>query len=178
MTELQKLNAKTVSQRMNAGDFVVIDIREKDEYAREHIKGAISLPLSQLDKTPITIDAHQKAVFHCRSGMRTDENCARLAAHATGDAFILEGGLNEWKKAGLPLAVNKSAPLEINRQVQITAGTLILLGVLLGFLVHPALFAISAFVGAGLTFAGISGWCGMALLLNAMPWNRTAPSQI
>lgn len=172
MNKLQKLDAKTVLNHMKKGDVVVIDIREKDEYAREHIEGAVSLPLSQLDKAPITIHANKSAVFHCRSGIRTDENCAILAEHATGDAFILEGGLNEWKKAGLPLEVNTSAPLEINRQVQITAGAIVLLGVFLGLLVHASFFAISAFVGMGLMFAGISGWCGMAKLLGAMPWNR------
>jgi hypothetical protein len=60
------------------------------------------------------------------------------------------------------------------RQVQIVAGLLVLTGVVLGFVLNPAFFGISAFVGAGLTFAGISGWCGMAKLLALMPWNRRA----
>ncbi len=51
-------------------------------------------------------------------------------------------------------------------------GVATLIGVLLGWFVAPAWFGLSAFVGAGLMFAGISGWCGMATLLQAMPWNR------
>ena len=75
---------------------------------------------------------------------------------------------------GLPTAVNKGAPLELMRQVQIAAGSLVLIGVLMGSMVHPGFFGLSAFVGAGLTFAGVSGWCGMARLLSVMPWNRAA----
>jgi predicted branched-subunit amino acid permease len=58
------------------------------------------------------------------------------------------------------------------RQVQIAAGSLVVIGVLLGALVHPGFYALSAFVGAGLVFAGVSGFCGMARLLVLMPWNR------
>ncbi|MDJ0922178.1 MAG: rhodanese family protein [Henriciella sp.] len=172
MTTLTKLNPKTAADRLKAGDAVLIDIRERDEYAREHIPGAISLPVSALDDADLTLEADQHAIFHCKSGMRTDANCARLAQHVDGEAFTLEGGLDAWRALGLPTAKDAKAPLEINRQVQITSGSLVLIGVLLGWFVTPALFGLSAFVGAGLMFAGISGWCGMATLLQAMPWNR------
>ena len=85
---------------------------------------------------------------------------------------MIVGGLESWRKAGLPIAIDRKAPLELMRQVQIAAGSLILAGVLLGWLVAPAFFALAAFVGAGLTFAGATGFCGMARLLAAMPWNR------
>ena len=85
---------------------------------------------------------------------------------------MLEGGLEAWKKAGLPTALDTKQPIEIMRQVQITAGSLVLLGVALGFLVAPGFFLLSGFVGAGLTLAGATGFCGMAKLLALMPWNR------
>jgi rhodanese-related sulfurtransferase len=88
--------------------------------------------------------------------------------------FLLEGGFDAWQKAGLDCKVDKAQPLEIIRQVQIGAGSLVLLGVLLGFLVSPALFGLAAFVGAGLVMAGTTGWCGMAKLLALAPWNRRA----
>ena len=103
--------------------------------------------------------------------MRTRSNCDALAAHVNGKAFLMEGGLEAWKSAGLPIAADKSAPMEINRQVQITAGSLVLIGVLLSVFVNPAFVWLSAFIGAGLTFAGLSGWCGMGLLLASAPWN-------
>jgi rhodanese-related sulfurtransferase len=89
-----------------------------------------------------------------------------------GAAFILEGGVDGWAAAGFPVVENAKAPLEIMRQVQIAAGSLVVAGVALGLLVHPAFFGLSAFVGAGLTFAGATGFCGMARLLAVMPWNR------
>jgi hypothetical protein len=72
----------------------------------------------------------------------------------------------------LPVALDRSQPIDIIRQVQIAAGSLVLMGILLGTLLAPGFYALSAFVGAGLMFAGISGFCGMAHLLTLMPWNR------
>jgi rhodanese-related sulfurtransferase len=106
--------------------------------------------------------------------MRTGANAARLAAPVAGDAFVLAGGVDAWAAAGLTVAEDRRAPLEMVRQVQIAAGTLVLAGVLLGWLVAPGFFALAGLVGAGLVFAGISGFCGMARLLARLPWNRAA----
>ena len=151
---------------------VLVDIREADERAREHVPGARHNPLSRL--SPVDAPPGGVVIFHCRSGARTAANAARLADAAACDAYILEGGMDAWKRAGLPVAARKGQPIEIMRQVQITAGSLVLLGVILGFTVSPAWFGLSGFIGAGLTFAGISGWCGMARMLALMPWNRAA----
>jgi rhodanese-related sulfurtransferase len=150
----------------------LIDIRGIDEFARARLPGAENRPLDALG----TVAHDGPVVFHCRSGMRTAANADRLAGAAPGEVYIVEGGLEGWRKAGLPVEETKGAPLEIMRQVQIAAGTLILTGVILGFAVAPAWFGLSAFVGAGLTFAGLTGWCGMATLLGMMPWNRRAAS--
>lgn len=173
---LHPLTPAEVRARLAAGTAVLVDIREPDEYARMHIAGAVSQPLSQWEQAHLTIDPAADVVFACRSGMRTQGACDQLAARVKGDAFVLEGGLNAWIKTGLPIAEDRKAPLEINRQVQITAGSLILIGVLLGFLVAPGWFGLAAFVGAGLTFAGLSGTCAMASLLMRMPWNRVRPA--
>ena len=149
---------------------VLIDIREADEHARERVPGARHNPLSRL--AAVDAPAGKAVIFHCRSGARTAANASRLAGAAACEAYILEGGLDAWKKAGLPVAVDRRQPIEIMRQVQITAGSLVLAGVALGVWVAPAFLALPAFVGAGLAFAGISGWCGMARLLSVMPWNR------
>lgn len=155
---------------------VLIDVREADERAREHVPGTRHHALSTLS----TIDtAGAKAViFHCRSGARTAANASRLAGAAGCDAYVLEGGIDAWKKAGLPVTTDTRQPIEIMRQVQITAGSLVVVGVVLGFWIAPAFFALSAFVGAGLVFAGVSGWCGMARLLGLMPWNRAVKAAL
>lgn len=170
---LHTLSPQAVRERLDSGCAVLVDIREPDEFARSHIKGAQSQPLSVWEKAHLTVDPDADVIFTCRSGMRTAGACGRLAARVTGDAYVLDGGLNAWEKAGLPVETNADAPLEIMRQVQIAAGSLVLLGVLLGFFVAPAWFGLPAFVGAGLTFAGVTGFCGMARLLMLMPWNRT-----
>lgn len=150
----------------------LVDIRGADEFARARLPGAENRPLDALG----TVAHDGPVVFHCKSGMRTAANADRLAAAAPGEVYLVEGGLEGWRKAGLPVEETRGAPLEIMRQVQIAAGLLILTGVVLGFLVAPAWFGLSAFVGAGLTFAGVSGWCGMAHLLAMMPWNRRIAS--
>jgi rhodanese-related sulfurtransferase len=164
---MTRISPAEAQARIAAGALLV-DIREADEHARSRIPGARNLPLAQLE----TIGDAPAVIFHCRSGMRTDANAPRLAEAAQCEAYLLEGGIEGWRKAGLPVAEDRKAPLEIMRQVQITAGLLVLTGVILGFTVAPAFFGLSAFVGAGLTFAGVSGWCGMAKLLAMMPWNR------
>ncbi len=174
MTQLKHIAPQDVAAGLAKGRVTLIDIREKDEYARAHIKDALHIPLSVLEKTDMDIEAGRQVVFHCRSGNRTDVHCDRLDAHIGGDALFMQGGLNAWKTAGLPIVEDKSMPLEINRQVQITAGLLTLVGVVLGFTVHPGFFGLSAFIGAGLTFSGLSGTCAMANGLMLMPWNRSA----
>lgn len=171
LVSLSPLDARA---HLEAGRAVLIDVREADEFARAHIAGAHSLPLSQWGGAPLPFDAATEIIFTCRSGMRTAAACDRLAASAPAGAFVLDGGVEGWKKAGLALIVDPSAPMEIMRQVQIAAGALVLLGLLLGWLVDPRWFGIAAFVGAGLVFAGVTGFCGMARLLMLAPWNRRA----
>lgn len=155
---------------------VLVDIRSADEHAREHIPGARHLPLEHLAAGSVPSAAGAVVIYHCKSGNRTRLNAGKLAAAATCDTYILEGGLDAWKKAGLPVREDTSAPLELSRQVQISAGSMILLGVLLGATVSPWFYALSGFVGAGLVFAGVSGFCGLARLLMVMPWNKRALS--
>ena len=148
----------------------LIDIRSPDEHARERIAGALNVPLDQLspDATPGDV-----LIFHCRSGMRTGEAAPKLAEVAGGrDCYIVKGGLNAWQKSGLPIEKVRGAPIEMQRQVMIAAGLLVLIGALLSLWVSPVLIWLAVFVGAGLTFAGVTGFCGMAHLLALMPWNR------
>lgn len=168
------MTPKTISppeaRRMLAEGARLVDIRGPDEFARARAQGAENRPLDQIER----IDCDGPVVFMCRSGMRTGSNAAQLGGCHAGEAFLIEGGLEAWRKAGLPVDEDRSQPLELMRQVQIAAGSLVLIGVILGLIVAPGWFALSGFVGAGLVFAGSTGWCGMARLLSAMPWNRRA----
>jgi rhodanese-related sulfurtransferase len=172
MKNLKAISPQHAAALVRSGA-VLVDIREADEHAREKIPGAHHHALSRIDGlTPIR-DGDDVVIFHCRSGVRTKGNAAKLAIAAPkGRTYILDGGLDAWKKAGLPVALDRRQPIDIMRQVQIAAGSLVLAGAALGYLVSPVFYALSAFVGAGLLFAGISGFCGMAHMLAVMPWNR------
>lgn len=159
------------ARTLGARGAAIVDVRDADEFAREHIPGARNAPLAALG--PGAAPQGGILVYHCKSGMRTKANAAKLAeAAGLCEAYILEGGIEAWKTAGLPVAADASQPIELMRQVQIAAGSLVVLGVALGAVVHPGFYLLSAFVGAGLVFAGVSGFCGMARLLAVMPWNR------
>jgi rhodanese-related sulfurtransferase len=172
MTTLSPIDARALASKLKAREITLIDIREADEFAREHIDGAVSLPLSRLEAGHVALRSATPVAFACRTGMRTNSNCDRLAAHVGEPAYVLAGGLEGWKKAGLATKADSKAPMEIMRQVQITAGSIVVLGVVLSAAVNPAFIWLSGLIGAGLVFAGASGWCGMAKLLAMMPWNR------
>jgi rhodanese-related sulfurtransferase len=158
---------------LDAGDTVLVDVREFFERAAEHIPGSAHAPLSSFDPAAVRA-AHptKEVVFHCVSGKRSAEAAEKY--RSGGEAFFhLAGGIEAWKAAGLPVTRPATAPrLPIMRQVQITAGGAVALGVGLGVTLSPWFLALSAFVGLGLVFAGITGWCGLARVLAAMPWNR------
>ncbi len=173
-TSLNPLKPEEVARRLADGRAVLIDIRESDEFARRRIGGALSRPLSTLDGKGLGLSDAREVIFTCRSGMRTGANGQRLSVACGRPAHVLEGGLDAWDQAGLPVMVDVKAPLELMRQVQIVAGSLVLVGVILGLMVSPWFLGVAGFVGAGLTFAGATGFCGMARLLALAPWNRPA----
>jgi rhodanese-related sulfurtransferase len=173
MTTLKTVTPERAAQMLRAGA-VLVDVREADEHAREHIAGARHRALSKLESTKAG-SGQEILIFHCRSGMRTQGNAGKLqAASGNCEAYILEGGLEGWKKAGLPVSADSKQPIEIMRQVQIAVGCMVLAGVILGLAWHPAFFALPAIAGAGLLVAGITGNCALAKLLRLMPWNRRA----
>jgi len=152
----------------------LIDIRGADEHARERIAAATNIPLDRL----APIDGDSPLIFHCRSGQRTKANSATLAGINTGPTYILDGGIDAWKAAGLPTLANARQPLELIRQVQISGGSLILLAVILGWLVSPLFLLLGAAVGVGMLHAGITGSCAMTRLLEPMPWNRSTTAAV
>lgn len=169
---LKPIAPRDLKSRLDDGSAVLVDIREADEYAREHIVGARLAPLSGFERHAIDCEPGKAVVFTCRSGNRTAANAGRIVAKGFGDAYVLAGGLDAWKAAGLPVDLDRSAPIDLQRQVQIGAGSLVLVGVVLGFAISPWFFLVSGAVGAGLLQAGITGFCGMAHLLRVMPWNK------
>ena len=167
---LPKLAPQDVYNRLQDGSARIVDVREPDEYTRESIEGAVLYPLSVAEKNPLP-PSDKLTIFLCRTGRRTDHNADLLARQAGGNAGQLEGGMRAWVKAGLPVQRTSKAPLPLQRQIQIGAGSIVLLGLLLHFIWPMALW-LTAFAGAGLLFAGLTGFCGLGILLSKMPWNK------
>lgn len=168
-TKIATIDAAEAARLMAAGA-TLVDIRHPDEHARERIAGARNEPLPALGR----IETDGPVIFHCRSGNRTAVNAAHLRAACDGEMFLLAGGIDAWKAAGMPTVTDKRQPLEIMRQVQIIGGSLVLLSALLGLVIAPAFLLIAAAVGGGMVHAGVTGSCAMARLLAPLPWNRRA----
>ena len=170
MTHSHSISAHDLAEQLGSQRIAVIDVREPMEYATGHIAGSMNVPLSRLHQADLP---QGPLVLVCQSGNRSAQGLNRLLDRGHPHSAVdLAGGLPNWQQAGYPVRKLKNAPLPLMRQVQIAAGSLILLGLILSNTVAPGWIALTWFVGAGLTFAGVSGFCGMARLLAAMPWNR------
>ncbi len=164
------------AKRLMDDGAVLIDIREADEFARERIPGAKHYALSKLDEADFAVHHGRTLILHCRSGARTCANGLRIAGKLNGscEAFILDGGLEAWRRKGLPTIVNRRQPVELQRQVQIGAGGLTLLGALLSAFVSPWFLLLPALIGSGLFVAGLTGRCGATRALRRAPWNQSS----
>lgn len=150
----------------------VVDVRTGGEFDGEHIRGSRLIPLDQIVQRADEVRATPAPrLLLCRIGNRAEMARQALAKLHVGGLTVVDGGLEAYRQAGGELAVGKGV-ISIERQTRIGAGALVIAGVALGVYVHPAFFGLSAFVGMGLMFAGITDWCGMGLLLAKAPWNR------
>lgn len=170
------VDAASAATLAGGGQAVIVDVREPDEHAQERIPGSRLVPLSRLTVGALNAIGARTIIFHCKGGTRSRE-AMRLAEplRAQGVTLLnLAGGIRAWVAAGQPVERASAGPrLSVMRQVQVVIGVLTLLSSALAYLVDPRWVGVAAFLGAGLTFAGLSGTCGLALLLSGMPWNRT-----
>lgn len=148
----------------------IIDVREPAEYRSIHLKNSISLPLSKVSNESLP-KGYSKIILVCLTGVRSKEASKKISSESI-EIFSLDGGISSWKQSGFEVIESESKVLPLDRQTQIAAGSLALCGTLLGAVINPGFYIIPGFVGCGLIFAGLSGWCGMAKLLAKMPWNN------
>ncbi len=168
----QDLNANSVDinvlrQALKRPDAVAVDVREPDEFSYERIAGSINIPQSRLSAELARLPKDKEIFVFCHTGIRSAQVANALRAQGFPRVRLVEGGLTAWESAGFPMTHSKG-PIPIMRQVQIIAGSMALVGVL-----FPSLRWIAVFVGAGLIFAGVSGFCTMAKLLVFLPWNKS-----
>lgn len=155
----------------------LIDVRTPIEFREVHVDIARNVPLDQLDPAALMKSrngsSNEPLYIVCKSGSRGQQACDKFVKAGFSNVVNVEGGTTACVAAGLPVVRGKKA-VSLERQVRIAAGSLVLIGVALGSLVHPYFFGLSAFVGAGLVFAGITDTCGMGMILARMPWNQCA----
>jgi len=151
---------------------LLLDVRTPAEFGSMHIDGALLHPITELncDFVRERAQGRQGCIVVCQSGGRARRAAEALVTAGLAGVSILEGGMNAWSSSGLPTKRGAKA-ISLERQVRITAGALVLLGVLLGYVASPAWYSLSAFIGAGLIFAGVTDTCGLGMLLARMPWN-------
>ena len=163
--------------RQSGKQIDLIDVRTPVEFREVHVDIARNVPLDQLDVNALVQarngSSNEPLYVVCQGGVRSLQACEKFLKAGFTNVINVEGGTKACVAAGLPLVRGKKA-ISLERQVRIAAGSLVLLGVGLGWFVHPGFYGISAFVGAGLVFAGITDTCGMALMLARMPWNQCA----
>ena len=170
---MQTVTAPTLKNWLDKGEAVLVDVREPAEYRSAHIEGSTLIPLGTLSTTNLPDITGRKLVIHCHLGGRSSAACQHLLKTLPeADIYNLEGGIEAWASAGLPVQESNAFFLPLDRQVQLIVGTGVLLGSILGYAVHPAFLLLSGFFGAGLAFAGITGFCGLARFLALMPWNK------
>lgn len=153
----------------------LIDVRTPVEFREVHINIARNVPLDRLDPAAFMQSRNgskdEPLYLICRSGSRGRQACEKFLAAGFTNVSNVEGGTLACVECGLPVVRGKKM-ISLERQVRIAAGLLVLIGALLGWFVHPAFIGLSAFVGAGLVFAGVTDTCGMGMMLARMPWNQ------
>lgn len=175
MSNISSITVGDLAKEMEQGKVDLIDVRTPVEYREVHAKIARNSPLDSLDPDAVQRSrngsSEEPLYVICQSGNRSGKACEKFHKAGFTNVVSVEGGTKAWEEAGLPVVRGKKA-ISLERQVRIAAGFLVLLGTILGYFAHPVWLGLSAFVGAGLMFAGITDTCGMALILARMPWNQ------
>jgi len=164
------ISAADLAELTKSAPVALIDVRTPAEFEEVHVSFARNMPLDQLDPKGVSSDPKGTVYVVCRTGARGQTACEKLLSAGFANVVNVEGGTVACVEAGLPMVRGRKT-MALERQVRIAAGSLVLVGIGLGFL-HPVFFGLAAFIGAGLVFSGLTDTCGMGLLLARMPWNR------
>lgn len=180
MSDVKTIKPKELAKIHEEQGVKLIDVRTPAEFREIHAPIAVNIPLDKLDVKHIQErqngNGAEPVYVICQSGNRSTRACQKLIEAGITNVVSVEGGTSAWDQLGLPVNRGKKT-ISLERQVRIAAGFLVLTGALLGMFVNPWFSGLSAFVGAGLMFAGITDTCGMAMLLAKMPWNQVSDNK-
>jgi rhodanese-related sulfurtransferase len=168
-SELQQLFAKEPGTKL-------LDVRTSGEFESVHVPSAVNFPLDGLDPPAIQkslgVGADQTLYVICKMGGRSHKACEKFIAAGFSNVVNVKGGTDAWVSNGFPAEHGERSVMSLDRQVRIAAGSLVLIGALLAIFIHPAWAWLSAFIGAGLVFSGVTDTCGMGTVIAKMPWNQ------
>ena len=175
----ERIHPIEVADLRKSKNIMLIDVRTPAEFAELHAEGARSIPLDKLDPKALAVECRDGDCIYiiCRSGGRGKQACEKLLAAGLDKVLNVEGGTLAWEQAGLPVVRGRKV-MSLERQTRIAIGLLVLIGAALTVFVDIGFVGLSAFMGAGLVFAGITDSCAMAMMLAKMPWNhRGGPTE-
>jgi rhodanese-related sulfurtransferase len=154
-------------------DLIVIDVRSAAEFESMHIKGSYNVPLPLLSEHTDELAAKlgSRVVLVCLSGARAEQARQRLGKSGIDGAYVLSGGVPGFNAAGGDVVKGKDR-WDLERQVRLAAGSLVVLGLAGGRFVSPRVRMLAGAIGIGLTFSAATNTCAMGRALSAMPWNR------
>jgi rhodanese-related sulfurtransferase len=166
------ITPQELKQLQSREGVALVDVRQPDEYAREHIPQAVNIPQAAVNSGVLEELSAERVVLYCNTGNRSSD--AREVVNRVGkvEAYNLAGGIERWRKETGKVKEAQSVALPLQRQVQIAVSLLLLTGIALGFFWRPEFYLVSVLVSLGLLNAGLTGWCGMAKLLSKAPWNK------
>jgi rhodanese-related sulfurtransferase len=167
---VKQITASELAQSNGTRRAQWVDVRSASEYAAGHLPGAVNIPMEQIEARLDDLRPDLPVVLICQSGKRA-RMVAGLLQPCREDVAVLEGGTSGWIKAGLPVVVSAKTRWSLERQVRLGAGLLVVIGTVLAALASPYWLCLSGFVGLGLTFAGLTDFCPMGVLLSKLPWN-------
>jgi rhodanese-related sulfurtransferase len=155
----------------------LLDVRTSGEFEGGHIEGSYNVPLDTLAEHAAELrEVTDPVVLVCRGGNRARQAEQVLRDSGMKALHVLDGGMTAWQGAGYPVRQTGRQRWALDRQVRLVAGVIVLTGVILSVTVSPAFVLLAGFMGAGLTFSAVADWCGLAMLLARLPYNRGAAS--
>jgi rhodanese-related sulfurtransferase len=177
MATVQTIQPTTLAAMMRQNPAIeLLDVRTPAEYETRHALSARLEPLDRLNPAEVMASrgarSSEPLYLICKSGGRAGKACEAFMAAGFTNVISVAGGTEAWAGAGLPTESTGRKTLPLDRQIQLIAGMICLTGAILGVAVSPWFYLLCAMVGAGLTLAGLTGFCGMAVLLARMPWNQ------
>jgi rhodanese-related sulfurtransferase len=175
MTEsVLEIDPMKLKEMLDHEDILLIDVREKMEYAPEHITGAYPIPTSVFDSGRVPEAEGRRVVFYCQGGVRSYNSARRWVDEQEKEdavAYSLAGGIASWKKEGFSTHLNSLASENVQQQINMIVGTLVILMTILTVVVNSWFALGTGFIGAGLIVSGITGLCSLKFILAKMPWN-------